>query len=85
MDRHQDGRQEGEAIGADRLPASECAVAVASPETAAEQPADVAALSDVTRDLIAQALSAGGEQISEAARRLGVHRRTVYRYVASLR
>lgn len=54
----------------------------AAPQSVPDQDESVASLRDTTRHAIAQALQACGNDVTKAARLLGVHRSTVYRYLA---
>lgn len=74
----------GADVGVDALPASvvgsaRAAAAVAVRETAAPAPES---LRDATHQAISQALASCGQDVAQAARMLGVHRSTVYRYLA---
>ena len=71
---------EGDALGVDQLPERLVAATAqrVQPRLVAAQPA----LSDVVEHAIDQVLSACGGNVATAARRLGVHRSTVYRHLA---
>ncbi|HVR53681.1 MAG TPA: sigma-54-dependent Fis family transcriptional regulator [Pseudorhodoferax sp.] len=89
--------EEGDELGAQDLPATLLppgapAVATATrpqpvPCPSASGPDSVPApesLRDATRQAIAQALAACGQDVAQAARLLGVHRSTIYRHLARL-
>ena len=89
--------EEGDALGAQDLPATlvppgaSAAATAAGPAPvpcpSAPGPGSVPApesLRDATRQAIAQALAACGQDVAQAARLLGVHRSTIYRHLARL-
>jgi sigma-54 dependent transcriptional regulator, acetoin dehydrogenase operon transcriptional activator AcoR len=82
----------GQTITADRLPGHFVARAAADASTgerppAAGEPSSAAeeALAAIESNAIERALEASGQNVSEAARRLGVHRSTVYRHRSAKR
>lgn len=70
-----------EEIGADALPADVRSAAEGVPASAA--PAADGDLGSITRAAIAAALKVSGGNVSEAARRLGIHRSTLHRHLAA--
>ena len=75
--------EEGDDVAPAELPASvlRAQAPAAPPVLRSEEPASES-LRDTTRHAIAQALEACGQDVAQAARMLGVHRSTVYRYLA---
>ncbi|MEP9355142.1 sigma-54-dependent Fis family transcriptional regulator [Xanthobacter sp. KR7-65] len=71
----------GEAVGIEALPADIRSAAEAVAPAGEERPASD--LGTITRSAIEAALKASGGNISEAARRLGIHRSTLHRHLAA--